>query len=59
MAPFLSCTVIVYGSPGTITVHVRDDLFLVHCLDREMGQGLENSEFEQKVLKMEGSSDER
>ena len=46
-------------TPGTITVHVRADLFLVHCLDREMGQCLENSEFEQKVLKMEGSSDER
>ena len=41
-------------TPGTITVHVREDLFLVHCLDSEMAQGLENSQFEQKILKMEG-----
>lgn len=41
-------------TPGTITVHVRDDLFLVHCLDDEMAEGLENSAFERKILKMEG-----
>jgi len=40
-------------TPGTITVHVRDDLFMVHCLDAEMAEGLENSAFEQRTLKME------
>lgn len=41
-------------TPGTITVHVSDDLFLVHCLDETMAEGLENSEFEKKLLKLEG-----
>lgn len=40
-------------TPGTITVHVRDDLFMVHCLDRELADGLEDSEFEQRLEKME------
>ena len=40
-------------TPGTITVHVRDDLFMVHCLDRELAEGLEDSEFEQRLEKME------
>ncbi len=40
-------------TPGTITVHVRDDLFMVHCLDRELADGLEDSEFAQRLEKME------
>ncbi|MBQ7520924.1 MAG: Na+/H+ antiporter subunit E [Clostridia bacterium] len=40
-------------TPGTITVHVRDDLFMVHCLDRELAEGLEDSEFEKRLEKME------
>lgn len=40
-------------TPGTITVHVRDDLFMVHCLDQEMSEGLENSAFEERIEKME------
>ena len=40
-------------TPGTITVHVRDDLFMVHCLDQEMADGLDDSEFEQRLEKME------
>ena len=40
-------------TPGTITVHMRDDLFMVHCLDRELADGLEDSEFEQRLEKME------
>lgn len=42
-------------TPGTITVHVRDDLFMVHCLDTELGEGLENSAFEERIEKMEGA----
>lgn len=45
-------------TPGTITVHVRDDLFLVHCLDNAMGQSLEDRAFERQILKMEGNSDD-
>jgi len=40
-------------TPGTITVHVREDLFMVHCLDKDMAEGLENSEFEKRVLELE------
>ena len=40
-------------TPGTITVHVKDDLFLVHCLDESLAEGLEDSEFEKKLLKLE------
>ena len=40
-------------TPGTITVHVRDDLFMVHCLDRELAEGLEDSEFEKRLETME------
>ena len=40
-------------TPGTITVHVRDDLFMVHCLDRELAEVLEDSEFEKRLEKME------
>ena len=41
-------------TPGTITVHVRKDLFMVHCLDKDMAEGLENSEFERRCEKLEG-----
>lgn len=40
-------------TPGTITVHVRDDLFMVHCLDREMADGLADSAFEKRLEEME------
>lgn len=40
-------------TPGTITVHVREDLFMVHCLDREMAEGLEDSVFEQRAEELE------
>lgn len=41
-------------TPGTITVNVKDDTYLVHCLDSSMAEGLENSGFEQRLLEMEG-----
>jgi len=41
-------------TPGTITVNVKEDAYLVHCLDSSMAEGLEDSEFEQKLLEMEG-----
>lgn len=43
-------------TPGTVTVHVRDDLFLVHCLDRDMAEGLESSDFERKIAVLEGAA---
>ncbi|MBQ8536485.1 MAG: Na+/H+ antiporter subunit E [Clostridia bacterium] len=41
-------------TPGTITVNVKDDAFLVHCLDSSLAEGLEGSAFERKILEMEG-----
>jgi len=40
-------------TPGTITVDIREDRFLVHCLDREFGDGLEDSEMEKRILTVE------
>ncbi|KOA18119.1 Na(+)/H(+) antiporter subunit E [Clostridium homopropionicum DSM 5847] len=42
-------------TPGTVTVDVIGDEFEVHCLKREYGQGLVNSEFEKILLRIEGS----
>ena len=43
------CKVLLANSitltPGTITVSVEGDEFLVHCLDKEMAEGIEDSEF--------------
>jgi len=41
-------------TPGTITVDVRDDVFLVHCLDETFDQGLEGSEMEKRIAVLEG-----
>ena len=41
-------------TPGTITVDVRDDLFLVHCLDEDFAEGLAGSAQETRLMKLEG-----
>lgn len=41
-------------TPGTITVDIRDDRLLVHCLDESFSEGLENSEMEKRILRLEG-----
>ena len=40
-------------TPGTITVDTREDRFLVHCLDKDFGDGLENSAMEKRILTVE------
>ena len=40
-------------TPGTITADVQDDVFTVHCLDKELAEGLEDSEFEKILMEME------
>ncbi|MBQ8799773.1 MAG: Na+/H+ antiporter subunit E [Lachnospiraceae bacterium] len=40
-------------TPGTITVELTDEEFKVHCLDKEMAEGIENSVFVRLLLKME------
>ncbi len=45
-------------TPGTITVDIRDDAFLVHCLDTDFAGGLENSEMEHRILTVEHCGEE-
>lgn len=41
-------------TPGTITVLVEGVRFLVHALDKTLGDGVDDSDFEHRLLKMEG-----
>ena len=41
-------------TPGTITVALNDDLFCVHCLNKEMAKGIDDSVFVRQIKKMEG-----
>ncbi len=40
-------------TPGTITVNLNADEYLVHCLDESLEDGLINSEFEKRLLDKE------
>lgn len=40
-------------TPGTITVSVEGDRYLVHCLDRELAEGMEESVFVELLKEME------
>ena len=40
-------------TPGTITVSLTEDEFVVHCLDREFAKGIDDSVFIKLLLKME------
>lgn len=41
-------------TPGTITVAVEGDKFIVHCLDRTLAEGIESSVFVKILEKIEG-----
>lgn len=41
-------------TPGTITVTLEGDEFVVHCLDKELAEGIENSVFVTLLRRMEG-----
>ena len=43
-------------TPGTITVDIRGDKFLIHCLDAEFDMGQEGFEMEERVMQVEGGS---
>ena len=51
------CKVLLANSitltPGTITVSVEDNRFCVHCLDRELAEGMEESVFVELLKEME------
>lgn len=40
-------------TPGTITVSVEGDRYCVHCLDKELAEGIENSVFVELLNEME------
>ena len=42
-------------TPGTITVDVQDDLFLIHCLDESFDVGTEGFEMEDRIAAIEGA----
>ncbi len=44
-------------TPGTITVHLQGDEYLVHCLDESMEEGLAGSEMEKRLLDLERKSE--
>ncbi len=42
-------------TPGTITVSLKDDVYTIHCLDRELGEGIEDSSFVRRLTRLEGT----
>lgn len=41
-------------TPGTITVGLEGDEYTIHCLDTSLAEGLENSDFEKALKKLDG-----
>lgn len=42
-------------TPGTITVSLEEDEFVVHCLDKSLAEGIESSSFVEMLERMERS----
>ncbi len=40
-------------TPGTITLDVQDDLFLIHCLDESFDMGQEGFDMEDRIARIE------
>ena len=40
-------------TPGTITVSIEEDVLTVHCLDKSLAEGIEDSVFEQRLKEFE------
>lgn len=45
-------------TPGTITIDVQGDEFLIHCLDSSFDVGQDGFEMEDRVMKLEGAGKE-
>ena len=45
-------------TPGTITCTLEDDKFCVHALDTTLGEGVENTDFEKRLLELEAIADD-
>ncbi len=46
-------------TPGTITVSMEEGIFTVHCLDKELAAGMDDSVFVHMLQKMEKDEQER
>lgn len=44
-------------TPGTITVSLEENRYLVHCLDKDFCEGIENSVFIHIIEKIEGAGE--
>lgn len=44
-------------TPGTVTVDVEAGEYTVHCLDRSLAEGMEDSVFVRQLLRMEQAAD--
>ena len=42
-------------TPGTITVTLEDDRYMVHCLDESMAEGIEDLEFQRRLSGLENN----
>lgn len=42
-------------TPGTITVSLQEDEYMIHCLDKEMAEGIEDSTFVKQLRSMEAN----
>lgn len=42
-------------TPGTITVTLENERYVVHCLDESMAEGIEDLEFQKRLLKLENN----
>ena len=40
-------------TPGTITVSLEDSEYVVHCLDKELAMGMDNSDFVKLISELE------
>lgn len=40
-------------TPGTITISLEEDEYTIHCLDTTLAEGLENSDFEKALAKLD------
>ncbi len=45
-------------TPGTITVTLEGEEYLIHCLDKDMAEGMEESEFVHRLRAFEKKREE-
>lgn len=43
-------------TPGTITVSLEENEYVVHCLDETLAEGLDDTEFARRIKEMEGGA---